>query len=231
MSGNIVLSDDDNDGNFPSFIVVEAADGQPIKYSIFASQKLLKCAVGDVKSAKKLRNGALLVEVTSKAQANKALKMSTWIDVQVKVSPHRSLNMSKGIIRCRNLRDCSDDEILDALRPEGVTNVKHIFSNKNGIKSPTNTFVLSFSKPSAPKYVKAAYLKILVEMFIPNPLQCFNCQRFCHGKSRCNLRQVQSAGPPGCRLQGRITLRQLAHIWHPPKNAQNGLSSGTNPNV
>jgi hypothetical protein len=36
---SIVLSDDDNDSNFPSFIVVEAADGQPIKYSIFAIQK------------------------------------------------------------------------------------------------------------------------------------------------------------------------------------------------
>jgi hypothetical protein len=68
---SIVFSDDDNDVNFPSFIVVEAADDQPIKYSIFAIQKLLKCAVGDVKSAKKLRNGPVLIEVTSKAQADK----------------------------------------------------------------------------------------------------------------------------------------------------------------
>jgi hypothetical protein len=63
---SIVPPDDDNGGNFPSFIVVEAADGQPIKYSIFAIQKLLKCAVGDVKSAKKLRNGAVLIEVTGR---------------------------------------------------------------------------------------------------------------------------------------------------------------------
>jgi hypothetical protein len=83
---SIVLFDYHNDGNFPSFIVVEAADGQPIKYPIFAIQKLLKCAVGDVKSAKKLRNGAWLIEVTSKAQADKALKMTNWIDIQVKVS-------------------------------------------------------------------------------------------------------------------------------------------------
>jgi hypothetical protein len=61
---NIVLSDDDNDGNFPSFILIEATDGQPIKHSIFAIQKLLKCAVGDVKSDKKLRNGAVLIEAT-----------------------------------------------------------------------------------------------------------------------------------------------------------------------
>jgi hypothetical protein len=127
--------------------------------------------------------------------------------------PHRSLNMSKGIIRCRDLRDCSDDEILDALRPEGVTNVKHIFPNKNVVKQPTNTFALTFAKPSVPKYVKAAYLKIPVEMFIPNSLWCFNCQRFGHGKkqlqSTSNLRQVQSTRPPGCRLQERIALRQL----------------------
>jgi hypothetical protein len=47
---NIVLSDDDSDGNFPSFIVVEAADGQPIKYSNFAIKKMLMCAVGETMS-------------------------------------------------------------------------------------------------------------------------------------------------------------------------------------
>jgi hypothetical protein len=139
---SIVPSDD---GNFPSFIVVAATDGQPIKYSIFAIQKLLKFAVGDVKSAKKLRYGAVLIEVTSKTQADKALNMTTLIDVHVKASPHRCIDMSKGIIHCRDLCDCSDEEILDALRPEGVTNVKLILSNKNGINQPTNTFVLTFA--------------------------------------------------------------------------------------
>jgi hypothetical protein len=124
----------------------------------------------------------MLIEITSKAQADKALQMATLIDVQVKVSPHRSPKMSKGIIRFRDLRDCSDDE----LRPEGVTNVKHVLSNKNGVKQPTNTFVVTFAKPSTPKFVKAAYLKIPVEMFIPNPLRCFNCKRIGHGKNSCS---------------------------------------------
>jgi hypothetical protein len=117
-----VLSDDDNDGNFPSLLSSKLL----IKYSSFAIQVLLKCAVGDVKSAKKLRNGAVLIEVTSQAQADKALEMPTWTDVNLKASPHTSLSMSKGIIRCRDLRDCRDEDILDAPRPDGVTNVKHI---------------------------------------------------------------------------------------------------------
>ena len=89
---SLVLSDNEkNQDSFPSFLVVESVDGQPIKLSIFGIQKLLKCAVGDVKSAMKLRGGAVLVEVTSKKEAERALNMTTWVDVAVKVTPHRSL--------------------------------------------------------------------------------------------------------------------------------------------
>jgi hypothetical protein len=144
----------------------------------------------------------VLIEVTSQAQANKALKMTTWINVHVQVSPHRSLDMSKGIICCRDLRDCNDEEILDGLRPKGVTNGKHILSNKSGIKLPTNTFVLTLSKPSAPKYVKAAYLKIPVEMFIPNPLRCLNCQKFGHGRNTCNRPAICAK----CGQQGHLDV-------------------------
>jgi hypothetical protein len=74
---SLILPDDEPDNNFPSFIVVESTNGQPIKLSIFGIQKLLKCAVGDVKSAKKLRNGSVLIEVACKAQADRALSMTT----------------------------------------------------------------------------------------------------------------------------------------------------------
>jgi hypothetical protein len=78
--------------------------------------------------------------------------------------------------------------------------VKHIFSNNNGIKSPANTFVLSFSKPSAPKYVKAAYIKIPVKMFIPNPVQCFNCQRLVHRRNSCSRPAICAK----CSQQGHL---------------------------
>jgi hypothetical protein len=123
---------------FCSLLSLKQLMASPSNTLIFAIQKLLKCAVGDVKSVKKLHNGAVLIEVISEAQADKALRMSTWFNVHVKASPHRSLSMSKGIIRCRDLWDCSHEEILDALRHEGVTKVKHILSNKNGMKQPAH---------------------------------------------------------------------------------------------
>lgn len=183
---SLIVSDDDSSSNYPTFLVVEPAEGHTINISIFGIQKLLKCAVGDVKSAKKLRNGCVLIEVASKAQAESALKMTIWIDTPLKVSAHRSLNTCKGIIRCRDLRDCSEEEVLEDLSHEGVTQVKHIYTKRNGASIPTNTFVLTFNRPVLPKSVKAAYCHLQVEPFIPNPLRCFNCQKFGHGRSSCS---------------------------------------------
>lgn len=184
---------DENMGSaevFTPFLVAEPTTEKQIDLSIFGLQKYLICALGEVKSAKKLRNGSVLIEVFSKGQAEKALAMKVWLgaslnEIPVRVTPHRSLNSSKGVIRCRDLRDSSDEEVLEALQPEGVTNVKHIMTKRNGTLQPTNTFVLTFAKPSPPKSVKAAYLHIPVEPFIPNPLRCYNCQKFGHGKTSC----------------------------------------------
>jgi hypothetical protein len=171
-------------------LVVEPTEGHTINLSIFGIQKLLKCAIGEVKNVKKLRNGAVLIEVASKAQADNALKMHTWISTSVKVTPHRSMNTCKGVIRCREIRDCSDDEVLEALCHEGVTHIKHVYAKKNGVNVHSNTFIVAFNKPTLPKVVKAAYVVIPVEPFVPNPLRCFNCQRFGHGKNTCTHRAV-----------------------------------------
>jgi hypothetical protein len=62
------VSDEDEDHPaFRHFLVVEPVSNEPIKHSIFAIQKILQCAVGTVKSAKKLRNGSVLSEVLTKA--------------------------------------------------------------------------------------------------------------------------------------------------------------------
>ena len=60
-----------------------------------------------------------------------------------------------------------------------------------------HAFVLTFNVPTLPTSIKAGYLNIPVEPFIPNPLhhsrepcipnpfRCFKCQRFGHGQNTC----------------------------------------------
>ena len=200
---SLVLSDNTatiattNNSSYPTYLVAESADGSSIDLSIFAIQKLLIMSIGDVNSFKKLQSGAILIEVKSKEQADKALGLKAWVNpnnlsqpINLKVTPHRGLNSSKGVIRCRDLRDCKDEELMEAFSPAGVTYIKHIMTKKNGIAVPTNTFVLTFDKPAPPKSIKAAYLNIPVEPFIPNPLRCYQCQKYGHGKSQCKHNAV-----------------------------------------
>jgi len=167
-----------------------STDDKAINLSIFGIQKLLSCAVGDIKNAKKLRNGSVLIEVKNKRQADAALSMTNWVSQTVKVTPHRSLNSSRGIIRCREFRDCDDVEVLNALSAQGVTSAKRMLSKRNNVLVPTNTFILNFDLPTPPKVLKAAYMKIDVEPYIPNPLRCYNCQHYGHGKATCNHKAV-----------------------------------------
>lgn len=183
-----ISSDDDSDDvEFVPFLVVEPVNKQDaISHSIFAVQKFAQCSIGSIKSAKKLRSGSLLLEVKDKSQYDLAMSLTRWVDVDVKVSEHRGLNSSRGVIRCRDLRDCSENEVLEALQSQKVTAARHIMTKKDGHELPTNTFILTFRLPSPPSHVTAAYLRIPVERYIPNPLRCYNCQRYGHSKTTCS---------------------------------------------
>jgi len=102
--------------------------------------------------------------------AKRVMSMTTWVDTEIKVSPHRSLNSSRGVVRCCDFRDCADHEVMDALRFQVVIDVKHIRAKKDNILQPKNTFILTFSSPSPPKSIKAVYIRIPVELYLPNPL-------------------------------------------------------------
>ena len=49
------------------------------------------------------------------------LELTQLAGVPVKVSPHRSLNTSRGVIRPRDIADCNVEEIVEELQPQGVT--------------------------------------------------------------------------------------------------------------
>ena len=73
-----------------------------------------------------MRSGALLIEVARPAQVTNLLNMNTLFNIKVGVTPHRSLNSVKGVIRCTDLIDTTEAEILEGLSTQGVIAVKKI---------------------------------------------------------------------------------------------------------
>ena len=49
----------------------------------------------------------------------------------------------------------------------------------------TNTVVQTFASLLPPKHITAGYLRVLVEPYIPNPLRCFECQKYGHRSKTC----------------------------------------------
>ncbi|GFT50093.1 CCHC-type domain-containing protein [Trichonephila clavipes] len=72
-----------------------------------------------------------------------------------------------------------------------VCDVRRITIRRDGQVLNTKHLILTFSTPELPQSVKAAYLHCPVRPYIPNPLRCFQCQRFGHSKTVCH-------GQPTC---------------------------------
>ena len=107
-------SDTDNElfltkDNWPRFIVAKSASEERTlsKLSPFAVQKGFQFIAGTLKSTKRLRDGSFLVECSRKTQAENLLETVNFVDRPVHVSVHRTLNSSRGVIKCRELSDMS----------------------------------------------------------------------------------------------------------------------------
>ncbi|XP_055934953.1 uncharacterized protein LOC129964244 [Argiope bruennichi] len=153
--------------------------------SPFLVQKAFAATIGDVTSIRKMRSGDLLVEVNSKKQAQQIMKLKALADIRITVSPHLSLNYSKGVITCGELFNVLLEEIAKELKPQGVTNVQQISIRRNEQILPTKHYILTFHSRNIPEFIYAGYIKLPVRHFIPNPLRCFHCQRFGHSKANC----------------------------------------------
>ena len=187
-------SEDDSENDktkttiWPRFLIVESAiKDKPLKINPFLLSKTIQSIAGTVKSIKKLRSGSLLIECANEHQSKNLLKTNSLATIPVQVSPHRSLNNCKGILRDRlgYFADMTELELTTALRPQGISTVKRFTYKRNGQILPSNTYLLNFSLPKPPSSIKAGYFNLPIETFIPSPLRCFKCQKFGHGLSYC----------------------------------------------
>lgn len=173
--------------NWPRFIMVESIDktNAITKLSPFVILKALQGISGEPKSVKKLRSGEILVEVEKQSHSRNLLNAKTFAGITISASPHKSLNFSKGVVRCRDIEMCSVDELKIELKDQGVVDVRQATTKRNGEIIKLNTYILTFSTPKRPEEIKIAYFKVKVDAFIPSPLRCFKCQRFGHHKDSC----------------------------------------------
>ncbi|GBN97626.1 hypothetical protein AVEN_98288-1 [Araneus ventricosus] len=171
-----------------------------INRPVFQSlEKAISGSLGEIQSIRKLRSGDLLVEVKSRKQSQQILKLKTLGTIPVSLTAHTSLNTCKGVITCGELLNKTVEKITEELNSGGVIHVRRISIRRDGQLLPTKHLILTFHKPKLPESIRAGYIKLAVRPYIPNPLRCFQCQRFGHAK---------------CACRGTITCARCAEIGH-----------------
>jgi len=184
------ISEDDDmfkASSFAKFHVIASTDEtKPLtKLSPFVLGKALFAEIGTLKTVKRMQRGDVLVETDSRIYMEKLQKLSELGGIPVKVSPHRTLNTCKGVVRSREVAECSKEEIVQELESQGVTDAFVISVKDGSSRKRTNTIILSFALPRPPQYIKAGYIRIPVDLYVPNPLRCYKCQKYGHGSRNC----------------------------------------------
>ena len=100
-----------------------------------------------------MRSGSLLIEATRAKQARMIRDTKSFLNIDVRATPHRSLNTSKGVIRDhgRDLHDMSEADIVMELREQGVEEVSRFILKKDGKEIRTNTLFVTFRTPTPPE--------------------------------------------------------------------------------
>ncbi|GBN16949.1 hypothetical protein AVEN_253644-1 [Araneus ventricosus] len=167
------------------FLILSLPDNQLSKLSPFAIEKGLHALGGSPKSVKRLRSGDLLIETASVIQTKSFLLAKKFLDYQLSVTVHKALNSCRGVVSDKELMMASESEIIEGLSIQGMIAARRINIRRGNDIIPTKHVILTFSSSKLPASIAAGYIRSPVKSYIPNPLRCFNCQRFGHSKVAC----------------------------------------------
>ena len=165
---------------FPRFLMMMPDDEEKSlhKLSSFAIQKGIEGLAGEPKSIKRLRSGDLLIEVDRGSHSTNLQKATELAGKPIKVSPHRTLNTSKGVIRTPELRNTTNEEIIAQLGHAGAKEARILTKKVDGKIVKLNTAIITFRFPTPLETMKMGFERVKVQLYVPQPLRCFKCQRF-----------------------------------------------------
>ncbi|GFR17836.1 uncharacterized protein TNCT_416581 [Trichonephila clavata] len=109
-----------------------------------------------------------------------------------------------------------------------VCDVKRITIRWDGQVLDTKHLLLTFATPDLPQSVKDAYLNCPVRPYIPNPLRCFQCQRFghseltCRGQATCARCAEVGHDSADCKAREKCVNCKGDHTEHTLDHAQTG---------
>uniref|UniRef100_A0AAG5DRZ8 CCHC-type domain-containing protein n=1 Tax=Anopheles atroparvus TaxID=41427 RepID=A0AAG5DRZ8_ANOAO len=146
--------------------------------------------------ARRIRDGKMILKVKTKRQATKLSKITNVPcgnhTISVRVIEHPTLNVVKGVIRCDDIAFLKEEEILEGLNNQNVSEVMIMKrKNREGELINTKMAIITFKLSRIPRKVDFGLYPVKVELYIPKPMRCTTCmrlghtQKWCRGERKC----------------------------------------------
>jgi len=152
--------------------------------------KALKEVVDKIESAKRMRDGRLLLLCHDKKQQKAAVGLKTLLGIKVSCTVMEERKWLKGVIS-EISTDVSVESIKRNLPGAVVVDAKRLKYAKNEQKVDSLSVMIQFDAEKLLEKVYLGYLSYVVRPYSPPPIRCFKCQKFghvaavCNGKLRC----------------------------------------------
>uniref|UniRef100_A0A4P6DG39 Putative adenylate cyclase type 3-like protein panstrongylus megistus n=2 Tax=Rhodnius TaxID=13248 RepID=A0A4P6DG39_RHOPR len=152
---------------------------------------IINNVAGKVNSIKKQKDGTVLIETKSDSQSAKLLQLRHFPPkVPVRVTPHRWLNYSKGVVKCWAMNNVPVEEMKKELESQSVVDVKPIMTKLVGKDGKctferSSSYILTFTLPTLPKVVNIGFFTENPVPYVPQPKMCYKCYQFGHISKFC----------------------------------------------
>ena len=142
--------------------------------------------IGKPERIVKANKSTLLIETKSKEQTEKLIQIKHIAGKEIITKIHPTLNTVKGVIKSRSFGACTEEEIVNHLKDQGVISCYRHKIHRNGELINTDTYFINFQLMKLPRILKITdWHHELVEEYKERPRQCNHCYRYSHVAKFC----------------------------------------------
>lgn len=164
---------------------IDASKVSPVKIAKLLNSSLSE---GVVKAVKPTRDGGLLITVNAEAHLIELGILTSLGEWEISQASQRDPSIT-GVISGVH-KAITNEEIREELFSViPIAKAERLEKKINGVKVATTCVAITFSASVLPLSVTMAYVVYPVRLFVPEPMQCFNCRRFGHQAKSCEARQ------------------------------------------
>lgn len=159
------------------------------KVSPIALTKDLRKLAGEIKLARVLKNGDLMIICKNEDQKRKVMGIKVICKKEVVSSGNGGQRQwASGVITGVPL-DVSMDELKNNINGGQIVGARRLFMTREGSRMESLSVELRFDGDVLPDKVKLGFISYTVRPFVPPPLRCFNCQKYGHVAAVCKSRK------------------------------------------